>query len=381
MQPAFGHLHPLVPLCQALIGAGNEVAIAAAESFRPQVDATGIEALPAGIDWLESELSAFPDYEEHRARGESKAFLQSEIFGWRTARAMARDVEAIARERKVDVVMREPWEFGGAIAATTLGIPCVLHGIGARANVEEILTLASGRLSQHAETLGIADDPVEWLGGALYIDPCPPVVQSSSAWFRPSSHQLVRPQLFDTTDGSPDPPAWLATPRDRPRVYVGLGTVMNRWHGLLRRIVAEVARLDLEVVATTGPGADPADLGDQPANVHVERYIPLTTLLPHCDAVVCHAGWGTTIAALAHGLPIVAVPLGADGPRTAARCEEAGIGRAVQVDDVGTGRLADAIADVVANPRFKSAAEAARRQIEQMPPPAAAVKTIESLTR
>lgn len=379
-QPAYGHLHPLVPLCHALVQAGHEVAVGTAASFRPQVEATGIAALTAGIDWLESELAAaFPDYEAHRARGESKTFLQSEIFGWRTARAMARDVEAISRERQIEVIIREPWEFGGAVAAATLGIPCVLHGIGALANVEEVISIAAGRLTQHAARLDVAD-LWDWLGGAVYIDPCPPVLQSTSATFRPPSRQLVRPQVFDTTDGPLHPPAWLPEPRDRPLIYVGLGTVMNRWHGLLHRLVAEVARLDVEVAVTTGPGFDPADLGDQPANVHVERYVPLTTLLPHCEAVVCHAGWGTTIAAVAHGLPIVAIPLGADGPRTAARCEQSGIGRVVQVDEVGSGRLADELADVMTMPGFRNAAQAARREIEHMPPPPIAIQALEALS-
>jgi len=379
-QPAYGHLHPLVPVCHALAGAGHDVAIATAASFAPQVEATGIAALAAGIDWLESEVAtAFPEYEEHRVRGESKIFIQSEIFGWRTARAMARDVQTLARERQVDVLIREPWEFGGAIAAEALGIPCVLHGIGGLANVDEVLSLARDRLSQHAEGLGV-DDVWSWLGGALYIDPCPPLLQSASASFRPSTRQLVSPQMFDATDGPLDTPGWLAKPRDRPLVYVGLGTVMNRWHGLLPQLVSELAGLDLEVAVTTGPGVDPADLGDQPAHVHIERYLALTTLLPHCDAVVCHGGWGTTIAALAHALPIVAVPLGADGLRNATQCEQAGIGRVVHVDDVGHGRVAADIADIVANPRFKHAAQVARQQIDQMPAPPEAIKAIASLS-
>ena len=379
-QPAYGHLHPLVPLCRALVEAGHDVGVVTAASFRPQVEAAGLTAVAAGIDWLESDIgAAFPDYLEHRARGESKTFLQSEIFAWRTARAMASDLEVLGRERRVELVVREPWEFGGAIAASVLGVPCVLHGIGAVANVEEVLTLASGRLSEHAQKLGLAEDLWGWLGGALYLDACPPVLQSPNATFGPQRRQLLRPELFDATDGVVDPPGWLAARRDRPLVYVGLGTVMNRWHGLLQRLVADLACLDLEVAVTTGPGLDPAELGTQPPNVHVQRYVPLTTLLPSCDAVVCHAGWGTTIAALAHGLPLVAVPLGADGPRTAARCQQAGIGRVVEADDVGRGAVADAVADVLANPQFINAAQAAREQIDQMPAPSEAVNTIELL--
>jgi UDP:flavonoid glycosyltransferase YjiC (YdhE family) len=275
------HLHPLVPLCRVLVDAGHDVTVATAASFRPQVEAAGLTAVAAGIDWLESEIgAAFPEYLEHRARGESKTFLQSEIFGWLTARAMAVDLETLASKRPVDLMIREPWECGGAVAAAMLGVPCVLHGIGPLANIEEVLTLARGRLSEQAETLGISEDVWGWLGGALYLDACPRVLQSPSAVFSPRRRQLLRPCVFDASDGVIDPPVWLADRRDQPLVYVGLGTVMNRWHGLMQRLVTELACLDVELAVTTGPGLDPAELGTQPPNVHVERYVPLTTLLP-----------------------------------------------------------------------------------------------------
>lgn len=72
---------------------------------------------------------------QHRARGDSKWYLQSEIFGWHTARAMAADLLALATAKPVDVIIREPWEFGGALAAARLGVPCVLHGVGGFGNV------------------------------------------------------------------------------------------------------------------------------------------------------------------------------------------------------------------------------------------------------
>lgn len=380
-QPAYGHLHPMIPLCRALSLAGHEVMIASSRSFLPQLEATGLEAVTAGVDWLESEMAdAFPEYAEHRARGESKWYLQSEIFGWQTARAMANDLMSLAPRRPVDLIIREPWEFGGAIAAAQLGIPCVLHGIGGIANVEEVVGLAGDRLAQHAAALGI-EDLWHWLGGAMYFDPCPPCLQSVPTTFHPAHHQLIQPQPFDATDGTSDVPGWMESLGARPVVYVGLGTVMNRWHGLLERVVQDVRDLDADIVVTTGPGLDPSSLAEQPENVRVERYVPLTTLFPRCDVVVCHAGWGTTIAALAHGLPVVAIPLGADGPRTAERCEAAGLGRSVVHDTAGTGTVAAAIEELLQSDDARNAAIGARQQIGAMPRPDDVVRVLEDLCR
>jgi UDP:flavonoid glycosyltransferase YjiC (YdhE family) len=45
-------------------------------------------------------------------------------------------------------------------------------------------------------------------------------------------------------------------------------------------------------------------------NVHVEHYVPQSLLLPHCSAVICHGGAGTTLSSLALGLPLLILPQG-----------------------------------------------------------------------
>jgi UDP:flavonoid glycosyltransferase YjiC (YdhE family) len=53
-------------------------------------------------------------------------------------------------------------------------------------------------------------------------------------------------------------------------------------------------------------------------------------VLPHADAVVSHGGFGTTLGAVAAGLPLVVVPLFGDQPANAARIEVAGAGVVVE---------------------------------------------------
>lgn len=77
-----------------------------------------------------------------------------------------------------------------------------------------------------------------------------------------------------------------------------------------------------------------AALGELPPTVHVEKWLPLAPLLPRCDAVLCHAGTGTTLAALAAGLPLVLVPQGADQFDNARACERAGAALVLTPDPV-----------------------------------------------
>ena len=114
-------------------------------------------------------------------------------------------------------------------------------------------------------------------------------------------------------------------PGDVPTVYFTLGTVYNMESGdLFQRVMAGLRDLAADVIVTVGRDLDPDELGPQPPNVHIERFVPQAELLPHCDLVVSHAGSGSVLGALAHGLPMVLIPIGADQPLNAARCRDAG---------------------------------------------------------
>ena len=67
--------------------------------------------------------------------------------------------------------------------------------------------------------------------------------------------------------------------------------------------------------------------------MHVERWVPQDDVLAHAAAIVGHGGSGTTLGALAAGVPQVVVPLFADQPFNAERVAEAGAGLAVDNDD------------------------------------------------
>ena len=83
------------------------------------------------------------------------------------------------------------------------------------------------------------------------------------------------------------------------------------------------------VLVTVGRHADPAELGPLPANVHVERWVAQASVMPHAAAMVAHGGAGTTLAALAAGVPLVLLPLSADQPINARRVAELGAGLAL----------------------------------------------------
>jgi UDP:flavonoid glycosyltransferase YjiC (YdhE family) len=105
--------------------------------------------------------------------------------------------------------------------------------------------------------------------------------------------------LVDAVDRK-DEATWLAeTPR--PIVHFTLGTFFNLESGdLFERVLEGLSDLEASVVVTVG-----RDLGPQRANIRVERHLPQSLLLPHCELVVSHGGFGGVVGALAHGLPVM----------------------------------------------------------------------------
>jgi UDP:flavonoid glycosyltransferase YjiC (YdhE family) len=101
--------------------------------------------------------------------------------------------------------------------------------------------------------------------------------------------------------------------------------------------------------------------------VRVQRWIPQGELLPWCRAVVSQGGSGIALAALAHGLPSVLLPVGADQPHTAARVAE--LGAAVVLDPMTatSDEIAGAVRQVLDDPAYAAAALRVRGEILALP--------------
>ena len=84
--------------------------------------------------------------------------------------------------------------------------------------------------------------------------------------------------------------------------------------------------------------------------------MPQDAVLPICDGVISHGGSGTTLGALAHGLPHLLVPQGADQYVNAALCERTGLGRALLPPAVTPDAVRAAYRELLANPSYRDKA-------------------------
>jgi MGT family glycosyltransferase len=176
-------------------------------------------------------------------------------------------------------------------------------------------------------------------------------------------------------------PAWVTRLPEQPTVYVTLGTEVNKepdlYPSVLQTIIAGLRDAPINLIVTLGRDKDPADFGPQPANVHIERYIPQSLLLPHCDLMVMHGGSNSLLAALDIGLPLVVVPLIADQFFNARIVQRLRLGQVVQREELTPARIGAAVAEVLADPVVRQTAGRLRAEMHALPGQPYAVELVE----
>ena len=123
------------------------------------------------------------------------------------------------------------------------------------------------------------------------------------------------------------------------------------------------------MLTTIGRNNDPAELGPLPANVIVERYVPQADVLPFCDVAVGHGGSGSTLGALAHGLPMLLLPHGADQFENARACAVLGVAQVLMPDALTAEGVASAVRALLAEPAPRAAAGHVAQEIAAMSTP------------
>lgn len=380
-----GHFLPTLPIARALAARGAQVIFSPQEAMVPVVEAAGFAAVPSGGRTLVDPTARLPLQPVDRAH--EKRVLRDHFAG-RTARERAARLLPIVQEFRPQVIVRDEVDFAAAVVAEHLGLPHVAVVVLAAGGLATPALLAEPLSVLRAEYRLPPDPAAAMLHRHLTLVPVP-VSYRDPGDPLPATARHIRPAALEGTGSQPgggEPASesgtlgWLARQRERPTVYFTLGTVFHQESGdLFRRVLAGLGTFDANIVVTVGREINPLELGDQPSNVRVERYVPQEVLLPRCDVVVSHAGSGSVMGALAFGVPLVLLPLGADQPQNADRCGALGVARILDPLTATPSDVCDAAFDVMRDPCYRRAAVAVQREISALPTSADAAEWIEDL--
>jgi UDP:flavonoid glycosyltransferase YjiC (YdhE family) len=365
--PGWGHINPMVPLAHAFLDRGNEVVVATGSDACGALEAVGLRTAACGLTQKEGMAEfhrRFPEF-AGLAPSDRPEFMFPRLFGEAFAPPMLAELVPIARDWAPTMIVCDAAEFAGPVVAASLGVPNVTKSFGALLPPGRVAA-AGDRVAPLWSAHGQEPRPYGGMYEHLYLDVYPSSLQPSE-WPHIRVRQPLRP-AGHTSKGEHDLPALVTESRSAPLVYVTFGTVFSN-DAALSVVIDAACELSVRAVVTVGPDGDPASLDPQPPNVHIARYIPQDQLLPHCAAVVSHAGSGIFLAALAAGLPQVCLPQAADQFLNAAACDLSGTGITVAPGTVTAETVTAALSRVLSDADFRTAAEQVGREIAAMPSP------------
>jgi MGT family glycosyltransferase len=152
---------------------------------------------------------------------------------------------------------------------------------------------------------------------------------------------------------------------------------IDEFRAICRDTIETVADLPIRVLFTVGDQTDPDTLGPLPPSVHVERWVPQADVMPHAAAMVGHGGSGSTLMAMAAGVPLAVVPFFADQPMNAERIAELGAGIALPRGAAAIPELPGAIAALLHDGTYARRAGLVAADVAELPPVDDAVAVLE----
>lgn len=374
------HFYCLVPLGWALQAAGHEVRVASQPSMAATITAAGLAAVPLGADLdfgsaFAEKIGEVGRLDAAASSDQVEPAITPDGGVVRFAEALLDDLVDYGRTFRPDLMIWEPFNLAAATAAAVLEVPGIQQLWGPDSSVTLRLDRESV-LGPLASRYRLAGADVE-LAGRLTLNPAPEPMQV------PLSGP-ARDVRFVPYNGPAVLPGWLRAPTALPRVCVTAGTMMAG-AGLtdrlaLPRIVRAVATQGVEVVVVVERSQQAGLIADGPlpSNVRVaDAPLALRLLLPSCAALVQQGGAGTTMTALACGVPQLVLPQVSDQHFNAERLALTGAGTALVGAQVSAERIGELVGSLVADDRWRSAAELMADRVRTMPAPSELVASLE----
>ncbi|MBY8860226.1 glycosyltransferase [Nocardia sp. CA2R105] len=353
--PVPGHVLPLLPLADAAVAAGHEVAFLTAKDMAPFLHERTLRPAGASFEQIAMETAARSTVDSrHPGAGAAELFAGVRVdLTWDEALPAAEDFAP-------DVLVCETMDYVTQLLAARLDLPW--FGLTVGAPLPDIFTDA---LAQRAEQQHHQRGLTPRTRSAL-LDPHPlamrvptdPPAESDRMDIRPVAHRDAVPGL--TTELTL-PPAG-----DRPRVLVTTGTSVGD-RELFDALAQSLVEAGAEVLVTTA-----ADTAVDRPHVHAIGFAPLAEVLPEIDVVVGAAGSGTLLATLANGTPSILLPQIADQPANAARAVAHESAVLIETPE----QAGPALSTLLGDDRYRAGARRLAQAIAEMPHPEDVAKRI-----
>ena len=330
---ATGHVLASLPLVTELVKRGIRVTYFTSENFRAMVETTGAAFSPVDTV-LTDQGKADKDVAKNMDAELPLRFLSE-------GAAAVEQILAVMRQDMPHAVISDTLAISGRLAASALKLPLIQMYTSYASNdffdVSASLPKVPDTDPARVAASKLADElsakyGVEHLGMREIFggSKCGLNIVTVQKDFQPAGDTFDDTFVFAGAQiakriGS----AWTPPQNDLPLVYSSLGTLFNNWPEFYIMLGQAVKGLPVNVVASIGSNIQPEELGELPANMQVQAFLPQLEILEHASLFLTHAGIGSVMEAVYYGVPMLAMPQMGEQVLTAMRMQELGLGEAV----------------------------------------------------
>lgn len=383
--PLRGHYLPLSHLASEMIARGHHVTFIHHPDARCLVEAEG-----ANFEAIGTSAPSVSRWTLPMAKIRGLVGLGTMMGGMvRFTDMFCREAPAVLKRIGADALIVDQMEAGGGMVAEHLGLPFISianvipinremgvpppyvgwpydpseRGLKRNRGGWRVTDLLMRKVSK-----GIADDArMLGLPPRKRIEEClSPLLQLSQMVPSIDFPRRELPPGFHYTGPlrrGQQPPFDLPPGDDRPLVFCSFGTLQGSRVNLFRKVAEACAQLNLRLLLTQGGLGKVRTAERLPGDPLVYDWVPQEAVLRHAHLIVCHAGINTVLDPLAAGVPMVLMPLAFEQAGTAARMEHAGVAKVLSFRS-SPSRIADAIAQVRADPAYGHRARALQSEMQ-----------------
>jgi len=381
--PAQGHINPTLAVVRELTARGHHVRYYSYESLRERIEQAGAEFFPC--DKFDAQLQL--DEDTNKKVGQDLAFSTKLLVDTTLSLgdAIKKDIESFAP----DCIVADSMAVWGKAVALKLGIPYVCstttfafnkHSAAAmkKSGGELIKMLISmPKVNRQVKRLRDNGYPVKNILDIIANDNDTHTIVYTSPAFQPFSETFSDKYCF--VGPLPRKAEKEYEKKADKLIYVSMGTVNNELAELYKCCIAALGNSGYQLIMSVGDKVDTRVLGDIPENVELYPYVDQMAVLEKADAFISHCGMNSVSESLYCAVPLVLLPITPEQSAVAKRVDQLGAGIIPQSHDADA--LRQAVAELLADERYKKAAEAISAGFKSCPGAVAAADKIISLCR
>jgi MGT family glycosyltransferase len=344
-----GHVYPALGLCTELVRRGHRVTFPTNSLFAARVRDAGAEAIEIRIPEIKHAERILQDTSSDGS-GYWRLFTVASPVNIMRAAASAAELEEFYAANRPDVILYDWFAFAGRILGKHLGCPAIqIHA----------------HFAHHHDSLmrvdGVCTNPETMVAFAHLLD-----AFMSTYGFEGKSHLWHFEQLnifFIPREFQYDPDAF-----DSRFRFVGATHNRNRRAGawknrvgdgkplllitentasmdetFLKLCIEAFAESPYHVVFSKGLNSPEVSSELLPHNFEINRKVFNCEILPFANVMVCQGSMGSTLEALYHGVPVVAIPSNPYNSEVSYRLAELGLGLHLPARNLTSSALREAI--------------------------------------